>query len=177
MIDTKHLCPGCMERWEDTQRPCPCCGFTWDKEQDRRAQPLFTILGGRYLLGQKIGSGGFGITYIAMDLVEEKKNAVKEFFPFSLSEREGENVVPFPGEEGRDFRKALRSFRKEGELLSRVKSIDGIVNYLDFVDEYGTSYLVMEYVEGQNLKQYMRQQEKNFTQEEALTLMRPILLA
>ncbi len=30
MLDTRHLCPGCMSRWEDTKKPCPRCGFSWE---------------------------------------------------------------------------------------------------------------------------------------------------
>ena len=103
--------------------------------------------------------------------------AIKEFFPVSLAERREEKVIPLPGEDGRYFREALRSFRKEADLLSRFGGVEGIVQYLDYVQENETAYLVMEYVEGENLKQKMRRMEAPFSQEEALTLLYPILLA
>ena len=178
MIDVEHLCPGCMGRWEDTRKPCPRCGFSWETENHSpRELPPFTILAGRYLLGTRIGAGGFGITYLGLDLAEEKPMAIKEFFPVSLAERREERVIALPGEDGRYFREALRSFRKEAELLSRFGGVEGIVRYLDYVQENETAYLVMEYVEGENLKQKMRRMEAPFSQEEALTLLYPILLA
>ena len=178
MIDVEHLCPGCMGRWEDTRKPCPRCGFSWETENHSpRELPPFTILAGRYLLGTRIGAGGFGITYLGLDLAEEKPVAIKEFFPVSLAERREEKVIALPGEDGRYFREALRSFRKEAELLSRFGGVEGIVRYLDYVQENETAYLVMEYVEGENLKQKMRRMEAPFSQEEALTLLYPILLA
>ena len=178
MIDIHHLCPGCMGRWEDTENPCPRCGFSWERVSgEGRELPPFTILAGRYLLGRKVGAGGFGITYIAMDLEREETVAVKEFFPVGLAERKGDNVEALPGEEGKDFRSALRSFQKEAELLSRFSEVEGIVRYRDTVQENQTAYLVMDYVEGINLKQQMRQMEKPFSQAEALRLMVPILLA
>ena len=178
MIDVEHLCPGCMGRWEDTKKPCPRCGFSWETENHSpRELPPFTILAGRYLLGTRIGAGGFGITYLGLDLAEEKPMAIKEFFPVSLAERREERVIALPGEDGRYFREALRSFRKEAELLSRFGGVEGIVRYLDYVQENETAYLVMEYVEGENLKQKMRRMEAPFSQEEALTLLYPILLA
>ena len=178
MLDVNHLCPGCMGLWEDTERPCPRCGFSWETAPaGGRELPIFTILAGRYLLGRRIGIGGFGITYLAMDLAEERVTAIKEFFPASLASREGLEVAALPGEEGRYFREALRRFRKEADLLSRFADVPGIVRYRDYVTENGTAYLVMDYIEGTNLRRYMRETGKTFTQEEALGLMRPILLA
>ena len=88
MIDANRLCPNCMQRWEDKSRPCPNCGFFGEKRQEGLGQlPAFTILAGRYLLGNRIGSGGFGITYLAMDLQEEIPVAIKEFFPPDLAKR------------------------------------------------------------------------------------------
>ena len=178
MFDVEHLCPGCMGHLSDRERPCPRCGFSWKTyAAGSRELAPFTIIGGRYLLGVKIGTGGFGITYIAMDLAAEKPAAIKEFFPASLAGRAGDRVEALPGEEGRYFRDALRAFRKEAELLSRFTGVEGIVPYRDYVTENGTAYLVMDYVEGVNLKQYMKQTGKTFSQEEALSLMKPILLA
>ena len=178
MLDVNHLCPGCMGRWEDTEKPCPRCGFSWETAPaGGRELPIFTILAGRYLLGRRIGVGGFGITYLAMDLAEEQVTAIKEFFPASLASREGLEIAALPGEEGRYFREGLRSFRKEADLLSRFTDVPGIVRYRDYVTENGTAYLVMDYIEGTNLRRYMRETGKTFTQEEALGLMRPILLA
>ena len=178
MLDVNHLCPGCMGRWEDTEKPCPRCGFSWETAPaGGRELPIFTILAGRYLLGRRIGVGGFGIIYLAMDLAEERVTAIKEFFPASLASREGLEVAALPGEEGRYFREALRSFHKEADLLSRFADVPGIVRYRDYVMENGTAYLVMDYIEGTNLRRYMRETGKTFTQEEALGLMRPILLA
>ena len=175
MLDVNHLCPGCMGRWEDTERPCPRCGFSWEAAPaGGRELPVFTILAGRYLLGRRIGVGGFGITYL---VAEEQVTAIKEFFPASLASREGLEVAALPGEEGRYFREALRSFHKEADLLSRFADVPGIVRYRDYVMENGTAYLVMDYIEGTNLRRYMRETGKTFTQEEALGLMRPILLA
>ena len=178
MLDVNHLCPGCMGLWEDTGKPCPHCGFSWETAPaGGRELPIFTILAGRYLLGRRIGIGGFGITYLAMNLTEERVTAIKEFFPASLASRESLEVAALPGEEGRYFREALRSFRKEADLLSRFVDVPGIVRYRDYVTENGTAYLVMDYIEGTNLRRYMRETGKTFSQDEALELMKPILLA
>lgn len=178
MIDIHHLCPGCMGNWPDPAVPCPRCGFSWEKlPPPGRALPPFTILAGRYLLGTRLGAGGFGITYLAMDLNEETPVAIKEFFPSSLAGRENKQVLPLPGEEGRTFREALRSFRREGELMARFRGVKGIVSWRDTLEENGTAYLVMDYVPGETLMRRMRRTGAVFSQREALDLMGPILRA
>ena len=178
MIDANHLCPGCMRFWPDPSRPCEHCGFSWEnRREEGRCLPVFTILAGKYLLGVKIGAGGFGITYLAMDLNEEIPVAVKEFFPVSLAERDGEQVRALPQEEGRGFREALRSFRREADLMARFCGVEGLAGYRDFVEENGTAYLVMDYIEGPTLKQYMKETCKTFSQQEAQRLMAPVLRA
>ena len=178
MIDANRLCPNCMQHWEDKSRPCPNCGFFGEKRQEGLGQlPAFTILAGRYLLGNRIGSGGFGITYLAMDLQEEIPVAIKEFFPPDLAKREGEQVTPLSGEEGRYFREGLRSFRREAALLSRFAGTGAIAGYRDYVTENGTAYLVMEYVRGMTLTQYMRRMGETFSEERAKELMYPVMLA
>ena len=178
MIDTRHLCPGCMSRWEDTKKPCPRCGFSWETgEPGGKELPPFTVLGGRYLLGKRIGAGGFGISYIALDLTEESLLAVKEFFPAGMAQRKGAEVVPEEDADEEDYQRARESFRREAELLARFAGTEGIVTYRDYLEENGTAYLVMDYVEGPNLKQALRERGRPFNQEEALELMKPILLA
>lgn len=82
MFDVNHLCPGCMGKWEDAEKPCPHCGFTWEKtDMDLRLIPAFSIIGGRYLLGRGIGAGGFGLIYMAMDLVKKNAGGCKRVFP------------------------------------------------------------------------------------------------
>lgn len=178
MIDVDRLCPGCMGFWEDTKQPCPRCGFSWSGQPaPGRELPLFTILSGRYLLGRKLGSGGFGITYLAMDLLEERPVAIKEFFPVGLSGREGKEICPLPGEEGRAFREALRAFHRESELMARFRDARGIVSWQGFAEENGTAYLIMDYVPGETLMQHLRRTGTVFSQQEALDLMLPILRA
>lgn len=178
MIDPNRLCPGCMQPWPDPGKPCPHCGFSRQQPvTPARALPPFTILAGRYLLGAALGAGGFGVTYLAMDLVQEQRVAVKEFFPQTLAQRTGKQVRPLPGEEGRIFREALRSFRREGELMARFRGVEGIVGWRSFLEENDTAYLVMDYLPGETLMRHMRRTGATYPQQEALALMRPILLA
>lgn len=72
MIDTEHLCPKCMNERTDPARPCPCCGFHGVDELTGEKWEDFTIVDGKYLVGTAIARSDEGVTYIAMDLADEK---------------------------------------------------------------------------------------------------------
>ena len=61
-----------MNEWADPAQPCPRCGFCGVDEFIGESWEDFTIVEGRYLVGTAIAQNDEGITYIAMDLAEEK---------------------------------------------------------------------------------------------------------
>ena len=65
----ENLCIHCMQEKNNASEICPFCGFDPKTAEipPYHLQP-FSILAGKYLLGMAIGEGGFGITYIGMDL-------------------------------------------------------------------------------------------------------------
>ena len=168
MPDIDRLCYGCMREKNTKDDICPYCGFdriSYEKTRSTRALPLGTILDGKYLLGKVLGEGGFGITYLAMDLNLDMPIAVKEYFPVGLASRdtsiEGntENVSVITGEKRRYYEYGIKSFSSEAKNLARFQKTDGIISVKDFFLENSTAYLVMEYIEGKTLKQYLEERE------------------
>ena len=75
---------------------CPECGRPYGSvKAESFALKPGTILDGKYLVGEMLGQGGFGITYIGFDLLLEQKIAIKEYFPMStgMVSREGRRCV------------------------------------------------------------------------------------
>ena len=86
-----NYCFGCMEHIESY--PCPHCGYAPGSVSAYALRPG-TILRGKYLVGKVLGQGGFGITYIGLDLSLQHKVAIKEFYPANCVSREtGTNRV------------------------------------------------------------------------------------
>ncbi len=179
MIDIEHLCPGCMHQRKYLSQPCPNCGYPNRQIHATGAIPPLTILSGRYLLGCPVGKGGFGITYIAMDLPKEEIVAVKEFFPAELAIRDEENNAVLPASEDKAlyFRAGLKSFCEEGRLLQLCADIPAIVSFREMLRENETAYLVMDYVQGISLRKYMKQHREPFAEDQALELMHPVMEA
>ncbi len=70
-MDTSKLCYGCFGEHNGVG-PCPRCGFDIaTAKHPAIALPIGTILNGRYLTGRVLGVGGFGVTYLAMDMTLE----------------------------------------------------------------------------------------------------------
>ena len=82
-MDINKLCLGCMKEIADreSRTTCPHCGYQLDKKAAPHQLQPGTILKGKYYIGKVLGEGGFGITYIGLDLNLEIPLAIKEFFP------------------------------------------------------------------------------------------------
>lgn len=191
MKNPEKLCLGCMEPLERAGDTCPVCGFNREKYEEKRstrALPSYTILAGKYLLGRVLGEGGFGITYLAWDLNRECKTAIKEYFPNGLASRDTtadgrEDITVMSGEKKEYYQTGLRNFAEEGRNLLRFQELKGIVSVRDFFQDNGTAYLVMDYAEGTNLKQYLHVyyvwngEGAPIAQQEVLEMMHPVLQA
>lgn len=136
-----------------------------------------TSLIGRYTIEKVLGQGGFGITYLGIDELHEKKVAIKEFFPQGIVTRnieyEDAVTVTFVGEKD-NYNKGKEKFLKEARIMARFSKDEGIVKAQDFFEINNTAYIVMEYLEGITLKQYLRENER-IEPEELLELFVPLI--
>lgn len=121
--------------------------------------PAGTCLHNTYLIQETIGAGGFAVTYKGVRKDTGKTIAIKEYFPPSLAvrnEQEGLYVLyPFPNKNTGMFQKGLRRFLNEAKILKSFQELESIVSVYDLFEENGTAYLVMEYIEGLTLSQYV----------------------
>ena len=138
-----------------------------------------TRLIGRYTIEDVLGQGGFGITYLGMDELHKKKVAIKEFFPQGIVTRnieyEDTVTVTLVGEK-ENYDKGKERFLKEAQTMAMFSKDKGIVKALDFFEINNTAYIVMEYLEGVTLKQYLRENER-IDAEDLVELLVPLIEA
>ena len=136
-----------------------------------------TRLIGRYTIEGVLGQGGFGITYLGIDELHEKKVAIKEFFPQGIVTRNIEYqdtvTVTFVGEKD-NYEKGKERFLKEARTMAKFSKDEGIVKALDFFEINNTAYIVMEYLEGITLKQYLRESQR-IAPEDLIELLVPLI--
>ena len=136
------------------------------------------ILDGRYRINHMLGEGGFGITYAAENIRIGLKVAIKEFFWHDHSTRnvhESPHVSFLQAEDKDSFQTQKDRFLKEARILRDFSNLTGIVHILDYFEENDTAYIVMEYVEGITLSQYLTEHGEQMEPESLLRRMLPVI--
>lgn len=173
------LCYNCFAQLDQVGDECPYCGFDPSDNAVKYplALPMGCVLAGRYLIGRVLGQGGFGITYLAFDQRLQTKVAVKEFLPAEIARRSGLNVCVTMQSKAEAFDYGLERFQDEARTLARFIGSPNIASTIDFFDENGTSYFVMEYIEGISFKNYIANHGGRVSVEEAYRVLCSVLQA
>lgn len=173
-------CPYCMSAFSE-ERVCPACGRLPESYAAAPHQlPAGTILAGRYLLGRVLGEGGFGITYLAFDLKEGRKVGIKEHFPRDKVRRMDMGATVLDTHGGADpdaFRNGKDRFIGEARTLAAVSHVPQIIRVLDCFETNNTAYIVMEYVEGITLTQWVQRSGGRISARELLPMMEGLFTA
>ena len=153
-------CVNCME--EITEEVCPYCGYhASGAEQASYGLKRNTILHGRYLVGNMLGQGGFGITYIGFDMMLNIKVAIKEYYPMGYVSRDctqSNRIVWGTTKNGQTApQRGCEEFLKEARRMAQIDVLPEIVRVRDTFMDNNTAYIVMDYVQGQTLKAFLLQ--------------------
>lgn len=169
-------CVGCM-KMKNSSPICEHCGYNENIPNLPHELPIGTMLRGQYLVGKELGQGGFGITYIGWDCNLDIPVAIKEYYPNSMVSRECSQSLTVHCSDSLDalFQNSRARFLREARALARLRSVPGIVDVYNFFEENNTAYIIMEYVQGMDLKQYIRQLGRTLTPAEALCVLRPVM--
>lgn len=115
---------------------------------------------GKYTIEAKIGEGGFGITYKAIQNGLNRVVCIKEYFPAGKCTRATKkNTVFVQGTSEQVFEKYRQAFVREAKMLATLHH-PNIVEVLDVFDENNTSYMVMTFVKGKSLQQIVETRGK-----------------
>ena len=174
-------CMKCMHPLTAGETVCPECGRAYGSANaETFALKPGTILEGKYLVGEMLGQGGFGITYIGFDLLLEQKVAIKEYYPMStgMVSRDGHSTVVWSsammGKTG--TQKGFDSFLKEARKMAKLGGIPGVVGVKSVFIQNETAYIVMDFIEGETL---LKKLQKNGPMDfdSCVKLMTPIMQA
>jgi serine/threonine protein kinase len=139
-----------------------------------QALPPGTRLGD-YRLDAVIGHGGFGITYRAFDTQLAKFVAIKEYLPVEFAVRHADgHVVPRGARFADDFAWGRERFLDEARALARFRH-PHIVPVLRYFEANGTAYTVMEFEDGRNLAELLRDPARRLSADDVRRLAEGLL--
>ena len=168
-------CPSCFEQEKE---PYQCdCGC----QSMQRREGIYLTIGSflhakDYVIGKVLGNpGGFGITYLAWDTRLEIKVAIKEYLPLQIATRssDGISVLTHALDYQTQFDFGMEKFLSEAQMLARFRH-PNIVRIMNFFQENNTAYLVMEYLEGESLAEYLAK-VGTLTVSDAVEIFLPVL--
>lgn len=173
-----ELCMNCFSV-KGPYEVCRYCGYVegTPPEQPHYLRPG-TVLKGHFIVGTAIGVGGFGITYKCYDATLGVIVAIKEFFPVGLVNRSpGEMKVGLlSGEKEKQYKNQIKRFLMEAQSIAQFGKANDIVNVFDYFEENNTAYIVMEYIDGVLLKDYLEKQGA-LSPDIAMTIIEPVVEA
>ncbi len=153
-------CVYCMAKTGENDTVCPVCGKSLQYECPVHHLLPGTLLNHKFMVGAAIGEGGFGITYIGRDINLDIKVAIKEYYPNGYANRNNTSSAgvtePRTNDRKAFFDKGRKSFLNEARALAKFSGESGIVDVRDFFEENNTAYIVMEYLDGKTLKDYLK---------------------
>lgn len=184
-INVNLLCLGCMSMLPHPKAVCPNCGWSRQTSHSNASQLAQGITltnpksGAKYLIGKAVGQGGFGIVYVAFDMTNNRKVAIKEYYPTQFVTRDHSGqVIPLSNTQAnRNFLvKQKRRFYQEAEKMQLFNDSPSVVNVLDYFEANDTAYIVMEFIEGQTFAQVLsRMQNERLPLQTVLANLKPIV--
>ena len=148
-----------------------------NEQQHEGLLPEGTLLsGGKYRVEAYLASGGFGNTYLANDMAFNEKVVIKELFIKGVCGRDhatGEVSISL-SENRRTFDAQREKFRKEAQRLRKLNN-PHIVRVHDLFDERGTTFYVMDYIDGESLSKRLKRTELPLQESEVMQLLPQVL--
>ena len=137
-------------------------------------QPGTMLRGGTYRVERQLSSGGFGNTYVVTNVSFDETFAMKEFFMKDINMREGATVTVSIPDNRSTFDTQRNKFLKEARRLRKLKN-DHIVGVHDLFEENGTTYYVMDFIDGESLNARLKRTGQPLSEEEVRRILPQLL--
>ena len=186
-MSVKIVCHNCRSVLSPGSTYCSQCGSRvsaadFVSEETVLLNPIYlapgTVLHMKYRINGVIGQGGFGITYDGTDIKLDMHVAIKEYFPNPMASRQVSisNEVTCSSNTTSLYEQGMNNFLKEARNMAKFAGEPDFVSVHDYFAENNTAYIIMEFVEGQNLKQYM-QKYGRLPLSQAMPIIMPVMNA
>lgn len=156
-LGERRFCYRCMEKYDMDQHICPHCGFDETAPHNANYIAPGTILRDRYLVGVLLECNGEGATYIGHDLSTECKVLLREYMPVNFCTRvKNKATISVNYNNLAKYKAFMAEYTELNKSLARLRNNSNIDPVLDMFADNNTTYTVFEYVEGQKMLDYLK---------------------
>ena len=138
------------------------------------ALPEGTELVGDYRIKRVLGTGGFGITYLADETALGRVVTIKEYFPAEFAARRNSSAVPRSRGVTEEYKWGLDRFIEEAQTLARFDH-PNIVRVHRYFRANNTGYMVLKFEEGGSFKAWLRGLKRPPSQADLDRMIAPLL--
>lgn len=172
----KKYCLNCFQVMDAAVMQCEHCRYPQPSSFNPTYLKPPNRLSNQYILGRVLGHGGFAVTYLGYDRHLGTRVAIKEYFPseFAMRAPDGENVLAYAGEKQTLFQLGKEKFMAEARLLATLRN-PNIIRIRHFLEAFNTAYFIMEYLEGNTLKDHIARNGGQLTWPQTRQLLWPLL--
>ena len=114
------------------------------------------VLANSYIIEHLIGRGGNSLVYMALDIVTDQRVVIKELFPYMNAYREKNTNLSQKICFLKQDKTKIICFENEAIVLKKIISLEGLAKFKTFFYQNNTAYMVMEYVKGVNLEEWIQ---------------------
>ena len=178
MDDLKYLCMGCMSMKPSDQERCPNCGYSESESNLPSYLKTKTKLNDRYIIGKVLRVNGESVLYVAYDTVKSERVCIREFMPDTLCSRkpDSDEIAVNPNCLAQ-YKTLLSEFIELNKSLSKLRTISQIATVYELFPQNNTAYVVLEYVNGMTLNNYLRLNAGELSWAQVKELFTPLFTA
>ena len=178
MDDYKYLCMGCMSRKSSEATKCPNCGYLDSEENLPHQLKTRTTLNDRYIIGKVLNDNGESILYLAYDKVKEEPVCIREFMPDTICTRNSETAeIKVNTDCLAQYKTLLSEFIQLNKDIVKLRTIPQFQTVYEMFPQNNTAYVVLEYIEGITLNDYLRIHSGELTWDEVKDLFTQVFTA
>ena len=176
-MESNRICMGCMNTLQEGETKCSRCGYPTIGINPGEYLPVRTVLNERYLVGRVLEIGGDSAVYIGLDMNDNSRVTIREFFPPELARRVDKAAVAAAEGKETAFDACRVKFLNLARAVARLREVLVVVPAYDIFEENGTAYSISEYCEGVSLEKYVEKRGGRLPVEEVRHMFLPLIEA